>query len=226
MNDKNFAELELKTICPNADQWPIEYMHQQTLVAAAKEARAFLRDAYAKLDAVDANRDLTPEGKRRQRAELGNEIIVMMQTSKTPERIREAVDQVLRKYQAKIDANLKRATDPHEEAVYGQIRDRLFNMKEGRLSWLEKNIDDTLIGAVLTAPAYVSGLTEAEYQLVKLQLERRAPPEIIEGRAFTQKASTEIERGWRAVIARVGERAGLTQGPDGKWRDPSMSAAA
>jgi len=35
-----------------------------------------------------------------------------------------------------------------------------------------------------------------------------------------------LERGWRAVIAKIGERAGLTKSPDGTWRDPSMSAAA
>lgn len=82
----------------------------------------------------------------------------------------------------------------HEEAVHAQIRDRLYNMKDGRLGWLEKNIDDTLIGGVLTTPAYVSGLTEAEYNFVKLQVERRASPEIIEARDFTQKALAEVER--------------------------------
>jgi hypothetical protein len=83
-------------------------------------------------------------------------------------------------WQEKIEANIKRPTNAHEEAVHAQIRDRLFNMKDGRMTWLEKNIDDTLIGAILTAPAYVSGLTDAEYQFVKLQLERHAPAEIIE----------------------------------------------
>jgi hypothetical protein len=111
-------------------------------------------------------------------------------------------------------------------SLHAQIRDRLFNMRDGRISWIQKNIDDTLIAAVLTAPAYVSGLSEAEYQFVELQLERRAPTEIIEARAFVQKALAEIERGWRAVIAKIGERAGLTKSPDGTWRDPSMSAAA
>ena len=91
-------------------------------------------------------------------------------------------------------------------------------MKDGRLVWLEKNLD-ALIGAVLTAPAYVSGLTENEYQFVKKQLELRAPSEIIQARIFVQDALAEIERGWRAVIARVGERAGLHKAADGSWSD-------
>ena len=81
------------------------------------------------------------------------------------------------------------------------------------MSWLEKNIDDVLIAAVLTAPSYVSGLTEAEYQFVKLQLERRVPPEIIEARDFAQKASAEIERGWRNAREKIAAGGGL----DGSW---------
>jgi len=76
----------LKSICPNADKWPTEYMHQKALVAAANERHAhFLRDANSKLDAIDTNRDLSPEGKQRQRAELASE---PSQNSKSPRRSR------------------------------------------------------------------------------------------------------------------------------------------
>jgi hypothetical protein len=190
MDDKTFRELELKTICPNADQWPTEYMHQKTLFAAANEARAFLRDAYAKLDAVDANRDLSPEGKRRQRAKIAKEIVATIDASKTLERVREAVDHVMQKYQAKIDANIKPATDAQLIALYAQVRDRLFNVRDPkeRIKFLEKHGSDlTLISAVLTAPAYLSGLSDAEYQYVRSQLERKAPREVSEAWAFRAK---------------------------------------
>ena len=42
-------------ICPNADEWPADFLHQQTLKDAAKEARQFVREAYEKLDQLDAN---------------------------------------------------------------------------------------------------------------------------------------------------------------------------
>jgi hypothetical protein len=168
-----------------------------------------LRDAYAYFDAIETNRDLSPEGKHRQRAEYGTAMIAKMQASKTLEHVRDTVGQVTQKWQNKIDANIKRPTNPHDEAVHAQIRDRLFNMKDGRMSWLEKNTDDTLISAVLSAPAYVSGLTGAEFQFVKLQLERQAPAEILEARTAAENALAEIEQGWRAAKARIAKRGGL-----------------
>ena len=82
----------------------------------------------------------------------------------------------------------------HEEAVHAQIRDRLYNMKDGRLGWLEKNIDDTLIGGVLTTPGYVSCSLRLSTISSSCTLSRRASPEIIEARDFTQKALAEVER--------------------------------
>jgi hypothetical protein len=217
--DKEFAELQLKAICPNADQWPTEFLHQKALVAAANEARAFVRDAFTKLDQIDANRDLTPEAKKLQRAKLATEILVKMQASQTPSRVREAVEDVIQKWQQKIDANLKPATDAQQVSVYSQVRDRLYNMKGGRLSWLEGNMDDTLMSAVLTAPAYLSGLTEAEYGFVRQQLERRAPPEIVDARTLTKEMLAEVERGWRAGMHKIGVRGGLHKAVDGTWSD-------
>jgi hypothetical protein len=36
----------------------------------------------------------------------------------------------------------------------------------------------------------------------------------------------EAEAGWQKAIDKIAERGGLTKGPDGTWRDPSMSEAA
>jgi hypothetical protein len=77
MTDKNgaaFTDLQVRTICPSADQWPTEYVHQRTLVAAAMEARTYLSDAYATLAQIDASTDFTNDAKKRRRAGLGMEI--------------------------------------------------------------------------------------------------------------------------------------------------------
>jgi hypothetical protein len=53
-----------------------------------------------------------------------------------------------------------------------------------------------------------------------------ANPEIAEARAATLKAMKEAEQGWQRAIDKVGERAGLTKGPDGTWHSRSTSDAA
>jgi len=56
--------------------------------------------------------------------------------------------------------------------------------------------------------------------------EQHVSPEIAEARVATVKAMKEAEQGWQRAIDKIGERAGLTKGPNGAWRDPSMSVAA
>jgi len=102
-----------------------------------------------------------------------------------------AGDYALQRYATKIDSALKPASDQQTIGVYAQIRGQL-----------------PLISAVLGAPAYVSNLTDAEAALLRSNLEKAAPPEVIEERDFVVKALAEIERGWRAARARIAQRAG------------------
>jgi hypothetical protein len=67
---------------------------------------------------------------------------------------------------------------------------------------------------------------QADYAWTKHKVERHVSPEIAEARAATLKAMKEAEVGWQKAIDKIAERAGLTKGPDGTWRDPSMSEAA
>lgn len=220
MNDDEFREVELKSLCPNADEWSREYMHQKALIAAANEVRAFVREAYTRLDQIDANRDLTPEAKKRQRAKLASEFVGQLEASKALTRAREAVADVLQKYEAKINSNLEPAADPQSVGVHAQIRSQLAAIKDpkDRVSFFGRNGSDlSLISAVLSAPAFVSGLTEAEAALLRKNLERHAPPEIIKERDFVHTALAEVERGFRAAKDRIVKRGGLDKLPDGSW---------
>jgi hypothetical protein len=184
------------------------------------EGTALVREAHAKLDKIDGNRDLTPEAKKRQRAELVSALIGKLDASATRTRAREAADYVLQKYEHKIDSNLKPATDAQSVGVHAQIRSQLLAMKDPkeRMSFFERLGGDlTLISAALSAPPYVSGLSDAEVALLRKKLEQQAPVEIIKERDFVQTALAEIERGWRAAKARIAKRGGLVKGLDESW---------
>ena len=84
----------------------------------------------------------------------------------------------------------------------------------------------TVLSALLTAPAFLSGLNEVELASLKAKAECQLEPKIVEAKVATLKAMKEAEQGWQNAIDKIGERGGLTKGPDGTWRDPSMSAAA
>jgi hypothetical protein len=207
-----FRELQIKSICPHADQWPTEYMHQKALVVAANDAVAFVRDAYAQFDRIDQNQDLTPDAKKRQRASLAGELIAKLEASKRLASAREAVEHVLQKYEQKINSRLEPAIDPQSVGIHAQIRGQLLALKDPkeRMAFLGRNGNDlTLISAALSAPPYLSGLSDAEVALLRQNLEQHAPPEVIRERAFVYKAIAEVERGWRAAQSRIAKRGGL-----------------
>lgn len=61
--------------------------------------------------------------------------------------------------------------------------------------------------------------------MVKHKVEKHISPEIAAAKAATLKAMKEVEEGQQKAINKIGEHACLTKGPDGTWRDPSMSEA-
>jgi hypothetical protein len=224
----SLRELELKTICPHAHEWPNELLHQKALVAAANEAVDAVRSAYAQLDKIDANPDLTPDAKKRQRAALAQKLIANFEASKTLARAREAAEQVLRKYELQINSNLRTANDPQSISIQAEIRRQLLALKDPkeRMAFLGRNGNDlTLISAALSVPPYLSGLSDAEEALLQKNLEQHASPEIIAERDFVQKALAEVERGWRAARARIAKQGGL-QAADASWSQRADTNAA
>jgi hypothetical protein len=133
---------------------------------------------------------------------------------------------MMEQWEKKIGMTLTRAADAHEAGIHAQIRDRLFSMKN-RMRFLEQHASDpTVASAILTAPIFLSGLSDAELRLVQLKIEEHVPAEIIEARAATQKALKEAEQGWARAIDVIAQRAGLTQGPDSTWTAAKEGNAA
>ena len=85
---------------------------------------------------------------------------------------------------------------------------------------------DAWCSLIHSAPPFLSGLTVADVAFVQTKVEQHVAPEIAKARDATLKAMKEAEQGWQRAVDKIGERAGLTKGADGTWRDPSMSEAA
>jgi len=82
--------------------------------------------------------------------------------------------------------------------------------------------DPTLANAVLSAPAFLTGLTKVELAFVRSKLEQRAlPPEVLEAKVAVAKALGEVETGWERARAKIASRGGLEKSPTA-----SVTAAA
>jgi len=230
MDDKTFDDLKLKaTICPKQPSWPApEHVHWQKLHAAADAARSAVATAYSQMAKVDADKRLSKEGKVQRRHAIAKQMVAEIEKSTALTKARAAVDRVMQQWAAKAAVTIKPAADVAEATVHAHVRDRVASMKTGRMAWLEKHAADPVVAsAILTAPQALSDLTDTELAMVRSKAERVAlSAEVAEAKAATELALQEVERGWRHAPTAIAQRAGLTKGPDGTWRDPSMSEAA
>ena len=82
-------------------------------------------------------------------------------------------------WNAKVGLAVKPPSNIAEATVHAQIRDRLAAMEDGRMGFLEKNATDPVVAAaLLTAPPFLSGLSDAELALVKHKVEQHVAPEL------------------------------------------------
>jgi hypothetical protein len=79
------------------------------------------------------------------------------------------------------------------------------------------------VAAVLGAPAFLSGLTDADVGTVRDLVQKRVSPETASAKAATLKALQETEAGWRNAIAQISSRGGLKKAHNGT--EKSASAA-
>ena len=125
MKDDEFAQLKLAaSICPQAEQWPTQYTHWQKLGGAVAEARSRAGQTLAAMDVIDANADLTPEGKAKERARIAEKAINDFNKSDALQKARSAVEYMQARWAAKVDEVIKPAEDARTVALHAEIRGR------------------------------------------------------------------------------------------------------
>ena len=84
-------------------------------------------------------------------------------------------------------------------------RDRPTNRPIFRVQCLNK-----LVSAVLTAPAFLSGLSDVELGVIRQKVEKRVlSAEVAEAKATTEKALLAAEKGWARAVDVIAQRGGL-----------------
>ena len=148
----------------------------------------------------------------RERAKLAEQAVATFRQSDTLDSARAAVERQQAYWADKIEQAIKPAEDHGTAMMYAQIRDRIANLEEkSRLAFIDKHIDDpVVISAVLSAPPFLSGLSDAEYTVVRHKFEKRVlSPEVFEAKVAAEKALADAERGWARAIDAIAVRGSL-----------------
>jgi hypothetical protein len=169
--------------------------------------------------AIDDDKNLSAAGKESKKKGIAEAAISDFEKSKTLSAARDSVAHQITKWDEEIGLTSKTPPTIGESVQLTEIRSYISAMKGNRVDFLAKHAGDPrVVAAVLGAPAFLSGLTDADINIVKSQVTNRLAPEIAEARAETAKALQETEAGWRAAIRQISDRGGLGRPHDGMVR--------
>ena len=93
------------TIVPEQARWPApEHSHWQHLHQVVDEARERVSKAYAQMDEIDRNADLSRDGKESQRRKTAARAVADFEASRTLARAHEAVESAVAKHDMNPEA--------------------------------------------------------------------------------------------------------------------------
>ena len=227
MDDYEFELLRIKAaVCPAKDGWPspdvqVSIMgdkptisggglHWSALHACVHDARNRVTKAFAAMGAVDDDKALSREGKDLKKKEIANAAVAGFEKAKTLVSARDLVESQMAKWDEELGFFSKPPATIGESVQLSEIRSYLSAMSDNRVNFVAQHVHDPrVIAAVLGAPAFLSGLTEADVGILKAQIAKRVAPEVAEAKTETVRAMQDAEAGWRAAIRQISERGGL-----------------
>ena len=143
---------------------------------------------------------MSREGKAQEKRKAALKALGAFNGSKSLSRAQQSVSELMAKWEAKVAAAVKPASSEAEAALHAEVRRHVVGLK-GRASasaFLEKHGSDPRVAAsLLEAPAFLTGLSDAEIALVKSKIEQAMlPPEIVQAKKDVTKALADSEHGW------------------------------
>ena len=230
MQEHQYEALKIKAaVCPEAEGWPRPDhskttlrgpdgkphvdpvdLHWDAIHDAVTEARDRTLKALGSMAGIDADKSLSDAGKADQKRAIAERALAAFEKSPHLSKARSAVERKLAEW------NKQLTPSPGDAAINAEIRAHLAKMEPAeRVAFIDAHAVECG-AAVLSAPAWLSGLTPAELGVVKQRIEARINPEIAEAKAETMKALQRCEVGFRNAANQIRNAANLPKG--GNWK--------
>jgi hypothetical protein len=227
MQDHEYEVLKVKAaICPSRDEWPSPDsskisisgdrptlgapLYSFALHDCVDDARDRTLKTFGRMAAIEEDKNLSPTGKAEKKKEIAEAAIADHTKSKALEKARTSVANQVKRWDEKL------AIPSGDSAMNAEIRKHISQLKpEARMAFINANAAE-VGSAVITAPAFLSGLSHAELGVVRHLIETTRNPEIAKAKADTMQALADAEQGWRAAIRLISERGGLTASTNGQ----------
>lgn len=208
------TEIEMR-IVPTMRRWPPVDVAKTIAWDKAREAVDLLRTLILTVDAgcrqAEQDTDLSPEGIARRREALGRQALSELENWSPLRAAERAITE-------NIDYLEKKMTDlPQPPAAVAdvmlaqEIRAHIRRQKS-RIDVAVKSISDPrMLGAILTAPACLSGLSDAEWNLVRERARAALHPEQSEMQKQLRKSLEDLRGGIEGAKQMVRERCQIAE---------------
>jgi hypothetical protein len=231
MDDAEFQTLQIKaSIAPSSEGWPSGELKPSimgdkptwggdptwhALHEAVNHARSHVANTFAKLSAVDSDKNLSTTGKAAAKQEIAKAALDGLKQSKKLAEAQERVAKAVAKWDEQSGLHPE-SPSPEEAAIQGEIRRHIASLKENKVAFITKHVGDPrVVAAVLHGPNFLSGLSSSDIEIIKSQIIQRNAPELAERREAATKALAETEAGWRNAATQISAKGGLKGKNDG-----------
>ena len=236
MDDISFEVLKVRAaICPQAELWPRPNfagvtlggdgkkpsmgsggdLHWDLLHTCVSHAREHTLKTLGGLSAIDSDKTLSQSGKAQKKKAVAEAAISALEKPAHLTRARDLVEAATKKWDEKLGLLPKPPEDAVGAMLAQEIRGRLLQMKSPeRMVFIDAHTAD-VAAAILTAPAWLSGLDPTELAVVKQRIEARGDPEIVKAKKEALEALRDAERGVRAGVSQIRTAADLAGAHDG-----------
>jgi len=168
---------------------------------------------------AEQDQDLSPEGIIRRRTQIGQQALAELADFKPLQIAEKAVANNLAFLEQRmVELPTKPTTNSVEFLMEQEIRRYLNEQKSPANFVLKSMSDQRLISAVLTAPPYLSGLSDTQWNMVRERARAALHPEQAEMQEWLNKALAEVREGTAAAKRILLERCEMREDDNGQFR--------
>ncbi|MER8464201.1 hypothetical protein [Mesorhizobium sp. M1396] len=208
---KQITEIEIEArIAPASTRWPSTAIHWEKLKEAVAAVRALITAVDANCRGVEQDSDLSPEGIYRKRAEIGRRAVGDL-TDFAPLRSAEsAVSRAVAVFESGM-VDLPKAPSGIAEVALAQELRAHVRAQENPTGFVLNHLDDgRVVGAVLHAPGFLSGLKDEGLNVIRDRARSALHPEQVQHRKEAEEALEVLRKGiaaaQRMILARTETR--------------------
>lgn len=216
----------LATIGAASTRWPpLETLQWQALREVVADCRDAVAGVGETIDATNADGDLTDAAKARRIAAAGLAAIERLNALPSLARAERLVTDFLSGLRERRAVAIQAPATANDAAIASEIRDWLAAQDSPFSAAKNKLSDPRVASAVLTAPAFLSGVSDSEHALLRQAAEEQIDPQAASTAKQNETALEEARATVRAARERIGKLCQLRKTMNGAFERQGLAAA-